>query len=88
MPYFAFQHPGKGLQIGMRMRTDLQAVRTFGKFGGACVVEKTPSADGAAFTLRNQAGNGDAADVFDAGGEGFGVHVVCSLCLMVCCEVR
>ena len=40
------------------------------------MVKKTPCAYGAAFTLWQQAGNGNPTHIFGVGGEGFDVHIV------------
>ena len=76
---FAFQHPSEGLQIGMRMCANLHAVFLIGKMRGAGVVEKAPCADGAVAAVRQQSGNGDAADIVGFGGDFGDGHGLCCL---------
>ena len=70
--HLSFQHPGEGLQRGVRVRAHAQAAARC-KADRARVVEKAPGADGAALGLRQHAGDGRVgADDGGARGQALG----------------
>ena len=69
--HFTFDHPGKGLQPDMRVRSDLQAAIA-ALHRRAEMVEKAPGADLAQRALRHGAVHGQASDIGHAGGEALG----------------
>ena len=62
MQDLALEHPGKGLQADVRVRANVHAV-AWREMGRPGMIKKTPGADGAPMTRRQNAANGNTANL-------------------------